>query len=351
MFQQQAQASHNRDLAALRSIRLNAFTQASEQRKKQQAEELELTRMLLEGLNMKRQKEEEEIDKEFKSRNQSRWNEINRTIANLEKAENEALANARRKEQEAEERARKMREEEMKKIEAEKEEQRKKLEEQQRKEKEAQDQKAKAEQAANERARKEKEDAAKTTITASSSGAATPVASSTPPTSSGSYLLDSKRDFERWHAKIKELKETVLPAVSNNKDLKNACWKLKRSLTTRISNVSASKEDIQNTTSAIHNLLNDAKSASEQAYLWSVNLLSKKLTEMAGNNSEHDLSPVTFALAQVVVALLLAGHTPLGEILMARLVKRCPYIVPFFPSKGTVSRLFMSRAKFRNIRR
>lgn len=60
--QQSAQASHNRDLAALRSIRLNAFAQASEQSKRLQAEELEMTTMLLASMNMKRQKEEEEID-------------------------------------------------------------------------------------------------------------------------------------------------------------------------------------------------------------------------------------------------------------------------------------------------
>ena len=335
--QQSAQASHNRDLAALRSIRLNAFAQASEQSKRLQAEELEMTTMLLASMNMKRQKEEEEIDLEFQNRNKARWNEINLAISKLEKAENEiAITIAKKKQEEAEAKAKEMRLAELKKIELEKEEQKKKLEEQESRQKTAQEQKLKAEQAANERARKEKEEAGKAAVGIPAGGApAIPKSSN-----AGSSLLESKREFERWHTKIKELKETILPAVSNNKDLKNACWKVKRSISTRISNVSASASDIKETASAIHQILIGAKTANENAYLWSLNLLSKKITEMAGNNSEPDLSPVTYALAQIVVSLLLADHTAFGDILMARLVKRCPYIVPFFPSKGTVSRRF-----------
>jgi nucleoporin GLE1 len=345
--QQTAQASYNRDLAALRNIRLNAFAQAETQRKRLQEEELEMTRLLLEDLNMKRLKEEEEIDREFSNRNAKRWNEINNAIADLERKEKEnaaILENAKRKQLEAEAKAKELRELELKKMQQEQEEQeqRKKKEELEQKE-----QREKTAQAAQERAKKEKEDAGKAAVGVPAGGASSSSASSSttkgpsPASNAVSYLLESKREFERWHTKIKELKETILPAVSNNKELKNACWKLKRSLSTRISNVSASKSDIQNTASTIHNLLIDAKSANEQAYLWSLNLLSKKITEMAGNNSEPDLSPVTYALAQIVVSLLLADHKPLGDILMARLVKRCPYIVPFFVSKGTVSFIYI----------
>lgn len=40
-----------------------------------------------------------------------------------------------------------------------------------------------------------------------------------------------------------------------------------------------------------------------------------------------------FPLARIVVGLLLRGHAAFGEILFARLVKKCPWVIPFFPSR------------------
>ena len=54
-------------------------------------------------------------------------------------------------------------------------------------------------------------------------------------------------------------------------------------------------------------------------------------------NTEDDQSGVTYALAQVVIALLCSDHEELAEILMARLVKRCPYVLPFHPSRGSLT--------------
>jgi len=58
---------------------------------------------------------------------------------------------------------------------------------------------------------------------------------------------------------------------------------------------------------------------------------------MASSNTEADQSGVTYALAQVVIALLLADHADFAEILMARLVKRCPYVLPYYPMRGSLS--------------
>ena len=244
----------------------------------------------------------------------------------------------RRKQEEAEQKARKLREEEEARIEREKQESEKRRAEEEKEKEKAQAAQQTAAAAADERAKKEKEDKAKAVPTAVAAPASAP--GTGPPKgpasdNAGQILMDSKAQFERWHAKIQEIKSTVLPAVSGNPSLKKACWQLKRTLSTRISNVSASAADIQATAQAIHTSLADAKQ-NPQAYLWCLNLLSKKIIEMAGNNNEPDLSPVTYALAQVVVALLCADHAEFADIFMARLVKRCPYVVPFYPARGQV---------------
>lgn len=43
-----------------------------------------------------------------------------------------------------------------------------------------------------------------------------------------------------------------------------------------------------------------------------------------------------FPLARVVLGLLLRGHAALGEVLFARFVKKCPWVVPFYPSRQPV---------------
>lgn len=330
---ERAQASHNRDLVALRTIRLNAFAHAERARQKSADDELELVRLVLEDFDLRRQKEEERVDREFTERNTARWDEINKAISKLEQ-EATAAEQAKRKQQEAEEKARKLREEEEAKIRQEKEEKQK-----------AEQERQQTAKAAEERAKKAKEEAerAAQAQSAGPSVAPTASASSAAPSAPGSsaadsvnYLSDAKAQFERWHAKVASIKSTVLPAISGNPSLKNACWKLKRSLSTRISNVSASASDIRETLQAIHGNLQDARGANEQAYHWCLNLLSKKIIEMAGNNSETDLSPVTYALAQVIVGLFCADHPDFAEIFMARLVKRCPYVIPYHPPRGQV---------------
>lgn len=66
-------------------------------------------------------------------------------------------------------------------------------------------------------------------------------------------------------------------------------------------------------------------------------MLSKRIIGMANMNSEADLSPVTYALAQLFIGLLLADHSDLADIFMARLVKRCPYVLPYYPLRGQLS--------------
>lgn len=44
-----------------------------------------------------------------------------------------------------------------------------------------------------------------------------------------------------------------------------------------------------------------------------------------------------FPLARVVRWLIDGGHEKLGEILMARLVKKCPWVLGFCPERKEVS--------------
>jgi len=56
--------------------------------------------------------------------------------------------------------------------------------------------------------------------------------------------------------------------------------------------------------------------------------------------SEQEVSvkqDTAFPLARVVRWLIDGGHEKLGEILMARLVKKCPWVLGFCPERKEVS--------------
>ena len=67
-------------------------------------------------------------------------------------------------------------------------------------------------------------------------------------------------------------------------------------------------------------------------YLYLLSHMSKSILKQA--ESEVSAKPdAAYPLARVVVLLLLQGHVAFGEILFARFVKKCPWVVPYYPSR------------------
>jgi nucleoporin GLE1 len=78
----------------------------------------------------------------------------------------------------------------------------------------------------------------------------------------------------------------------------------------------------------------DANTPKPYAYL--VSHLSKALIKQAESEVSAK-AEAAFPLARVVLGLILRGHAALSDILFARFVKKCPWVVPFYPSKQQVS--------------
>lgn len=70
-------------------------------------------------------------------------------------------------------------------------------------------------------------------------------------------------------------------------------------------------------------------------YLYVLSHISKGLIKQAATevSAKQDAA---FPLARIVLGLLLRGHAALGDVLMARLVKKCPLVVPFYPTRQQV---------------
>src|SRR3954470_22299350 len=71
------------------------------------------------------------------------------------------------------------------------------------------------------------------------------------------------------------------------------------------------------------------------AYAYLLSHVSKSLIKQA--EAEINAKPeAAYPLAKITVGLMLRGHAAFGSILMARLVKKCCWVVPYYPAKQQV---------------
>uniref|UniRef100_V5ESZ8 mRNA export factor GLE1 n=1 Tax=Kalmanozyma brasiliensis (strain GHG001) TaxID=1365824 RepID=V5ESZ8_KALBG len=272
---------------------------------------------LLSSLNMRRTQEDAEVKAAFEARNKDLWSGIDASIL---AAENEArkvaaaeaarLEAARKMQEEAERKAASARQAELERIEAEK----------------------KAAAAETDRLKKEAEaEAAAQKETEAEQAKAQAMGGS------GEDIRKAAlAEHDGWMTKIRHIKSNVLPAISSNPDLRKQCFAAKRQITPKIGQLTNSRTEITRIATAIASVLDAAKQAASggggDVYTWILNHLSKCLIRQAEQEvaAKQDTA---YPLARVVVWLVLGGHVELADVLMARLCKKCPWVIPVWPPR------------------
>ncbi|GAA5992200.1 hypothetical protein JCM10908_001815 [Rhodotorula pacifica] len=277
---------------------------------------------LLGQLALKQSQETAQLVQAFEQRNKALWDSIEASIREAEKEEGERqriLAEQRRKEEEAKRRAQELREAEEKRAREEKERQEAKRKEDEAK---AEETRKRDEEERAKRAEEERKAAAK----ASALGLPGADAEGSP-----------KSEFERWTAKMTHIKQSVLPVVSQNPAWRKACFQAKRSITPKIGQLTSSAEAITRIIAQLDQLLSSLKppAGPPEPYTWTLNHLAKSLVKQAETEVTAKLG-TAYPLGRVVVGLLARGHTELGDVLMARLVKKCFWLTGYWPPKQAV---------------
>ncbi|CEH16489.1 Nuclear-export-signal (NES)-containing protein/polyadenylated-RNA export factor [Ceraceosorus bombacis] len=272
---------------------------------------------LLESLRL-RQAEQERTEKEaFERREKALWEQIELAIEHEEreaarraKEEGERLAASRAAQAAAEKRAKEAREAEERLIAKEKE------------TKERVD-------------REQKEEAAREAAKAQEAKRDEEVAARVESQGGGASLkTGAKVEWERWRHEMTRIKTEVLPAVSSNPVWRKQCFQAKRAITPKIGQLTNTRSEIIRITMDIGSTISAARDASPggETYTWMLNHLCKCLIRQAEQEvtAKQDTA---FPLARVVIWLLLEGHTQLGEVLMARLTKKCCWVLGFVPER------------------
>ncbi|GAA5911270.1 hypothetical protein JCM8208_004314 [Rhodotorula glutinis] len=279
---------------------------------------------LLSQLALQHERDAAALVRGFEQRNQALWDSIEQSIraAELEEGERQrALVEAREREEEAQRRAKEMREAEERRVEEEKrrKEAEDRAEEEERVKREKEDEEDRAR-----RAEEERRAAAK----ASALGLAPGDAEGSP-----------EHEFKRWTAKMQHIKQAVLPVVSQNPAWRKACFQAKRAITPKIGQLTSSATAIARITAQLDDVLSSMRApppagpGAPEPYTWTLNHLAKALVKQAETEVTAKLG-TAYPLARVVVGLLLRGHDELGDVLMARLVKKCFWVTGHFPRRA-----------------
>ena len=167
-------------------------------------------------------------------------------------------------------------------------------------------------------------------------------------------------EWRSWVEKQRWMKKEVIEPVKSDRALRTSLRQGMRLITRGLGQVVNTKESIVRVVSDIPVILADEKTIDihkllcdqlpsepspaqptllsqppPKPYCYLSSHLSKALVKQA--TEEVSAKPdAAFPLGRVVTGLLLRGHAAFGDILFARLVKKCPWVIPFYPSRQNV---------------
>ncbi|EPY49560.1 RNA export factor Gle1 [Schizosaccharomyces cryophilus OY26] len=137
---------------------------------------------------------------------------------------------------------------------------------------------------------------------------------------------DPKEDANYYWNIIETIKSDITKPVSENKDLKNFCFSQRRKITPRLGQITKSNSQIQKITSLLQGTFQEAQTKGPVVYKWILNFFCKAVVKQAEAEVSVNLSSA-FPLAKL--CLLLCFQNPdLFDLLLARLQKKCPWVIP-----------------------
>ncbi|WWC59610.1 uncharacterized protein I303_102168 [Kwoniella dejecticola CBS 10117] len=310
----------------IRNIASNARARMKSQEDSRLEKEADELRKMLEGMTMKNEADERELERKFKEREKKLWDDIEAAIKDVERREAELAAAtiAAAQKQKAEDAARKAAAEKLAQEAA-----NKKKAEVERWEREKADKERKIAEQAQEAVKRE---AAKREEEEAQARAA-------------EEKDKAGSEWRKWVEKQKWMKENVINPVKGDRATKTALKGGMRLMTRGLGQVVNTKEGIIRVTNDLHTILieqlpsppsttspitlNDDIS---KPYAYLLSHLAKALIKQAENEVSAK-SDAAFPLARIVLGLLLRGHAALGEVLFARFVKKCPWVIPYYPTR------------------
>jgi len=139
------------------------------------------------------------------------------------------------------------------------------------------------------------------------------------------------KEAQSYINEIKKIKNEIRPAVKGNKDWKNQTFKLKMKITTRVGQITNTRDSVNEISNALNDVLNQGKQISNEAYYWLMDFLGKAMVKQAEKEVSLNKT-MAFPMAHIF-NIVVNNHEPFFKIFMGRLYKKCIYLIPRYGYK------------------
>lgn len=136
-----------------------------------------------------------------------------------------------------------------------------------------------------------------------------------------------ENDFQKYAKDIKDIKQNVVHALNQNKELKKAIGALKRKINPKFGQLSNSFNQLNIISSEVIQYVNDAKNMNELAFNWILNFMAKAIIAQA--ETEVTVKPTASLPLARLAYTLLSTYKEFEYYLTARVVKKCPFIIGY----------------------
>ena len=135
---------------------------------------------------------------------------------------------------------------------------------------------------------------------------------------------------DEYLAKLKHIKETVDKQVKSDRAMMTEALRYRMKFTTKIGAVTNSRRHIQEFYQELTGILTQGKH-SELLYTWLLNNMAKQIVKQSETEVSVNFNKA-FPLA-TLACLLICDHPELLKLILARMMKKCPYVVPRYPKR------------------
>lgn len=139
--------------------------------------------------------------------------------------------------------------------------------------------------------------------------------------------------FTHYKMKIKEIKNEIVEPVKNgDKSMKAILSKHKRKINPKFGQLTNSNTQLHNVCNELIKLVDETK-VDQLSYLWVLNFISKAIVSQA--ETEVRVKPESSLPLGKLCIILMIKYDELKELLLARFVKKCPYVIGYSCSIDT----------------
>lgn len=132
------------------------------------------------------------------------------------------------------------------------------------------------------------------------------------------------KKFHTYKSKIIEIKESIIKPINSDKNLKSLISQHKRKINPKFGQLTNSLTQLNKITNELVLLINQSKQ-DQLAFKWILNFVSKAIVSQA--ETEVRAKPSSSVPLAKLTLNLLCEFPEMKEYLMARFIKKCPYII------------------------